>query len=220
MLQALKDANLSPLPSDTRNHFLTELQRMLVGKVDLYHRQQRLSLAYNPTIPTRRLIEFLLATARENGKDGPVAQYLVGAKLQIRFPEISVRNVSYSTADTQLGEPGDFRVGDTAFHVTIAPLPPVFDKCKVNLDEGLRAYVLVPDRTLDAARQNADGIVEGRVGVESVESFVAQNLDELGCFSVQGSRDQMRRLLTTYNERVDLVETDKSMLIELPQVLL
>ena len=220
MLQALGDARLEPMPPKERDGVLTELQRMLVDKVALYHSKQRLSVAYNPTITTRQLIGALLSTARDNGKEGPVAQYLVGAKLQIRFPQSEIRNESYSTADTQLGEFGDFRLGDTAFHVTVAPMPPVFDKCKTNVDQGLQAYLLVPERVLLGARQNADAIVSGRVCVEAVESFVAQNVDELGCFSLTGSRDETRNLLMTYNSRVDSVEADKSMLIEIPQSLI
>jgi hypothetical protein len=44
----------------------------------------------------------------QSGKDGPVAQYLVGAKLALRFPTEKIGNESYSTADVQLNRPGDF----------------------------------------------------------------------------------------------------------------
>ena len=217
MLQALANVGLESISPKERIDALSELQRMLVEKVRLYHSQQRLRVDYSPALTTRHFLEALLSTARENGKEGPVAQYLVGAKLQIRFPQSDIRNVSYSTADTQLGEFGDFRVGDTAFHVTVAPMPPIFDKCKTNVDQGLQAYLLVPERTLLGARQNAESIVSGRVCVESVESFVAQNVDELGFFSMTGSREETRNLIVTYNNRVDSVEADKSMLIDIPQ---
>jgi len=81
-----------------------------------------------------------------------VAQHLVGAKLEFRFPELAIGNESYSTADRQLGRPGDFLIGDVAFHVTVAPMPQLFDKCVVNVKEGYRPLLLVPDRTLSGAR--------------------------------------------------------------------
>ena len=94
------------------------------------------SLAVGLVILERSFVGQILAMARETGKYGPVAQYLVGAKLQLRFPEVVVRNESYSAPDQQTGQPGDFVVGDTAFHVTVAPTTGHFEKCVRNLREG------------------------------------------------------------------------------------
>ena len=121
--------------------------------------------------------------ARETGKVGPVAQHLVGAKLQLRFPTETISNESYSTADDQLGRPGDFFVGSTVFHVTVAPMPPVFDKCIKNLEDGYRVYLLVPERELSGARYNAENKAPGKIAVESIESFVGQNIEELSFFN-------------------------------------
>ena len=117
----------------------------------------------------------------------------------------------------QLGEPGDFYIEDTVFHVTVAPMMPVYDKCKANVDQGLRVYLLVSDRSVIGARQNVEGVVPGRVGAEAIESFVAQNIDELGSFSNTGLRQELLKLFEMYNRRVDIVEIDKSMLIEIPR---
>jgi hypothetical protein len=155
--------------------------------------------------------------ARETGKEGPLAQHLVGAKLELRFPKIAIGNESYSTADDQLGRPGDFCIGDTAFHVTVAPMPALYEKCRKNVDDGFRVYLLVPDRTLSGARQNADLILPGKIAVESIESFVSQNIEELSDFSKQKLAAGFRQLIETYNKRVDVCEIDKSMLIELPK---
>lgn len=57
----------------------------------------------------------LLSAARETGKEGSVAKHLIGAKLEFRFPGVTVSNESYSTADDQLGRKGDFCLGDTFF---------------------------------------------------------------------------------------------------------
>jgi hypothetical protein len=159
----------------------------------------------------------LLSAARDTGKEGPVAQHLVGAKLQLRFPDIAVGNESYSTADEQLGRPGDFYIGDTAFHVTVAPMIGVYEKCKHNLENGYRVFLLVPERAVTGARQNAELMGPGRIAVESIESFVGQNIEELSYFSRDKLKNGFRRLLETYNDRVDAAETDKSMLVEIPR---
>ena len=220
MLEALKASGLQQTAPGERKRVITELQRFLVEKVREFHSQERLKVMYDPARSTWQSIHELLSLARENGKEGPVAQYLVGAKLQLRFPDAEVANRSYSTADDQLGHPGDFLVGDTAFHVTVAPMSAVYERCKSNIEDGLRVYLLVPDRSLVGARQNAESVTPGKIAVESLESFVGQNVEELSTFSKNRLIDGFRRLLETYNQRVNAVENDKSMLIDIPQSLL
>jgi hypothetical protein len=141
---------------------------------------------------------------------------LVGAKLQLRFPKESIENKSYSTADVRLGRAGDFSVGSTAFHVTISPMPMLYERCRRNVVEGLRVYLLVPDTYLAGARQNAEIASPGKIAVESIESFIGQNIEELSQFSSDMLPHQFLRLLEIYNERVNIVEVDKSMLIQIP----
>lgn len=136
MLRALADARLDELVGGERNTILYDLQSLLIEKVREFHGRQRLKVSYDPLKSTRQAVAEILLDAREVGKGGQVAQYLVGAKLQLRFPDDQIGNESYSTADEQLGRPGDFLVGDTAFHVTIAPVSSVFNRCKQNLNDG------------------------------------------------------------------------------------
>ena len=215
--EVMQLASLERFSLEDRNSIITGLQQILVDEIGEYHNRQRRTIVYDPAKSTRQFLDEALSVARDHGKEGPVAQYLVGAKLQLRFPDIEIRNVSFSTADVQSGEPGDFYVGDTVFHVTVAPMLPVFEKCKLNVDQGLRVYLLVTEQSLVGARQNAEGVSPGRIGVESIESFVAQNVDELSSFSFQGLQQEVRGLLVMYNQRVDAVEADKSMLIDIPQ---
>jgi hypothetical protein len=176
--------------------------------------KEKLKFTYNPTKSTYASVVALLEAARQKECYGPVAEYLVGAKLQLRFPETPVRNSSYSTSDDQSGEPGDFRVGATAFHVTVSPLPGVYNKCRGNAEAGLRAYLIVPEHVVVGARQNAQLTAPDMIAVCSLESFVAGNVDELASFDMPAG--QFRRLLELYNERVAEVETDQALLIEIP----
>ena len=216
MLNALASAGLDKLALGERGVILGDLQGFLVEKVREFHGRQRLKVSYDSSKSTRQAIGDLLSNVREAGKGGQVAQYLVGAKLQLRFPEDQIGNESYSTADEQLGRPGDFLVGDTAFHVTVAPMSGVYDRCKQNLNDGYRTFLLVPENSTIGARQNAEATAPGQIAVESIESFVAQNVEELFSFSKNEISRGFRRLLETYNERVDAVEADKSVLVEIP----
>jgi len=75
----------------------------------------------------------------------------------------------------------------------------------------------MPERALAGARQNAELMILGRIAVESIESFVGQNIEELSYITRDKLKHGFRRLLETYNERVDAAETDKSMLVEIPR---
>lgn len=217
MLSALAEARLDQLTQEERVSVLTALQEYLAGRVRDYHNRKRVQFGYNPSQSAWQSVRDILDAAHKTGKDGPVAQYLVGAKLQLRFPDIAVGNESYSTADDQLGRPGDFYIGDTAFHVTATPMPPLYEKCKKNLSDGYRVYLLVPDSILAGTRQNAELAAPGRISVQSIESFVSQNVEELSHFEKDRLAGGFRALLDKYNERVDATELDKSMLIEIPR---
>lgn len=216
LLDGIANSNIEGLPDEERNHILMQFQEFLVARVRDYHDLQRLKISYDPSRTTWQWVCDLLNTARENGKDGPVAQYLVGAKLQLRFPEIEISNESFSTADVQLGRYGDFYVGNTVFHITVSPTPALYDKCKRNLKDGLKVYLLVRDNDVVGTKQNAENIAVGQVFVESIESFVGQNLDEIAAFSNELRMVELKRLLEMYNRRVDSVEMNKSLMIEIP----
>ncbi len=215
-LKRWKICILESYDKDTRNGILQRMQLFLVERVRDYHNRQKLKLTFNPALTTWHIVNNLLALASSEGKAGFVAQHLVGAKLQLRFKDIAISNESASTADMQTNRPGDFLIGTTSFHITVAPMPPVFDKCKHNISQGLKPFLLVPDNKLIGARQNAEQIIEQQIAVESIESFVSQNIDEISVFNKDNLILNIKELISIYNTRVDEVETDKSLMIELP----
>lgn len=177
------------------------------------------TFTFDPTKTSWHLVGEILDRARQTGKEAVVAHHLVGATLQLRYPDIDLQNSSVSTSDVQQGRLGDFLLGGTAFHVTVSPTAGLFENCRANLLEGYRVYVIVPDRSVVGARQNAEGIEPGGISVDSIESFVGGNVDELARFGREGLLEQFRALLLAYNRRVDAIEMDKSMLIEIPTAL-
>lgn len=217
LLSALGTTDLGSLTDDDRDQILMEVsQRFLVGKVEEFHNRERVTFDYDPRSATAAVIKLLLEQARGEGKEGEVAQHLVGAKLQLRFPREHVENESATTADLPTGRSGDFEVGESVFHVTVAPQFGVIQRCDRNVRGGLRPHLIVPQHRLELARQLIDQELPDQVAVLAIESFVAQNVDELGGFTSGGQREQLTALLILYNARADAVETNKSLLIELP----
>jgi hypothetical protein len=216
LLEVLKVLKLNGVSSTVRNKELHVMKEFLVDRVKDFHNRQKIKLIFNPTYSTWHIVHGVLAMAALEGKAGYVAQHLVGAKLQLRFPNIAVSNEGGSTADAPTHRPGDFLIGQTAFHITVAPMQAVFEKCRQNIQKGLRPFLLVPDAKLIGSRQLAEQICERQIEVESIESFVSQNINELSVFSKNNLVESLKELIELYNQRVDEVETDKSLMIELP----
>jgi len=187
---------------------------------DQYFNLQRIEAELDHRKPVKFAINTLLQAARERGGTtaGAVAQHLVGAKLSLRFPDQAISNESYTTADQQTDRVGDFRIGDTAIHVTMSPgWNLISNKCTANLRAGLRSLVLVPEDRTFGARQVVDTAdIGGRVAVISIEDFVGTNVEEMADFAEDAIRDGLRDLLNRYNERVQAVESDPSLQIAIP----
>jgi hypothetical protein len=219
-IELLKSLNIEDFEQEARNLLLMDLQLILVNGIKEFHNSQRINFLFDQKISTRINVQNLLDAAAKDNKAGPVAQHLVGAKLQLRFPEIQISNESTFTADKPTKRQGDFIVGDTVFHVTVSPLISVYQKCKENLDDGLKVYLLVRESRLASARENAYEFAQGRISVQSIETFVSQNIDEISHFENKNLELSFSSLITLYNKRVDASETDKSLMIELPSNLI
>ena len=208
--------SLSKLSTEERGESIHELQAWMTDRVRDYFARQRLEVEVNPIKPSFQTVSDILDAAPV-GKRGAIAQHLVGAKLAIRFPNLTVDNFSHTAADQQLGRPGDFQIGDTAFHVTMAPTSEVVERCRENLRNGYRPCLLVPERRIQAARQLAENVdASADISIVAIESFVGQNIEEMGQFSQNEIAVNFRQLLQTYNERVAAAEPDPSLLVKLP----
>ena len=219
MLDALRTAGFADLEPHDRAVAVDECQRFIVERIREFHSRQRIEFVFDAVQSTRDLIHQILATAKERNQSGQVAQYLVGAKLAVRFPSVDVQNEKYSTADQQTGRQGDFVIRDTAFHVTMAPADSVFERCRRNAEQGYRVFLLVSDEHVQSVRSLAKDRVRCGVAVESIESFVGQNIEEMAGFSKLDLQQMLFELFDMYNKRVDSIEIDKSVLIAIPESL-
>jgi hypothetical protein len=171
----------------------------------------------------RVLVRDVLSQAEERQKNAPgmqfmgaVLQHVVGAKLDCAMGVGHLDHNSFSTSDAQSGRAGDFFIGDVALHITTSPGEGVVQRCQENLDDGFRPIIVTTARGLAAAEVLCENAAIGeRVDVFEVEQFVALNLYELGRFAADGRRVAVNDLVSRYNEIVENVETDPSLMIEI-----
>jgi len=195
-----------------------EQARLLADDHPDANHQTEIAVEVDLTRPAAMFVRDILGAA--GMKASVVAHHLVGATLEILLigSNVDVANQSYTAADELLPRLGNFTVNDTVFHVTMSPTQPVILKCAGNIASRQSPYLLVPEQFVEMSRGLTliQGI-ENQIVVVSIEQFVGQNIDEMTGFSRGQLGTMFRLLLETYNTRVQAVETDPSLLIEIPE---
>jgi hypothetical protein len=147
---------------------------------------------------------------------GAVLQHLVGAKLDCALGRGVVKHNNFATADAPRARAGDFLIGDVAIHVTTSPGEAVIEKCRDNLNDGLRPMLVTLQKGLTVAEVLAGNIgLADRIDIFEIEQFVALNLYELGKFGADGRKTAVTDMVDRYNEIVEEFENDPSLKIEL-----
>jgi hypothetical protein len=153
------------------------------------------------------------AQGRSGGK---VEQHLVGAKLQERYlKKILVPNFPGHAGDLQTKRSGDFDVGRVSYHVTAHPTRDHLRKCKDNAASNRFPVLIVPENKVTDARFYArDEGIESRVTILSLEDFIAHNVIEMSSERDNDLFETMRAIINEYNRRVQEIETDPSLKID------
>jgi len=171
----------------------------------------------------RTVVRDVIAQAEERQKTtsgvyyaGAVLQHLVGAKLDCALGKGKLDHNSFSTADSPGARVGDFFLGDVAIHITTSPGEAVIERCRDNLNDGMRPVLVTTQRGLtvgEGLAQNA-GLAD-RIDIFEIEQFVALNVYKLGKFAADGQKTAVTDIVGRYNEIVEEFETDPSLKIEL-----
>jgi hypothetical protein len=157
-----------------------------------------------------------ILVAAELRSFGVVEWHLVGATLQRRHPEIAIPNNPGHAGDAQTGRSGDFPLKDISYHVTATDGKEATERCQQNIEAGMHAVLLVPRRHLEKARTRADVIgILPRVSILAIEDFITQNIIEMSTSQQQDFFSTLKAIIDEYNRRLELVETDMSLKIEL-----
>lgn len=201
---------------------LDAIERFWIDRVQEFFAAKPFKIRLDASRSLRLVVRDVLAQAEERQKTTPgvyyagaVMQHMVGAKLDCALGAGQFEHNSYSTSDQQSGRKGDFLIGDVAIHVTTSPGEALIERCRDNLNDGLRAIIVTGQRGLTVAEALADNAGLGeRIDVFEVEQFIALNLYEIGKFAQEGRRVAVSDFVTRYNEIIEDVETDPSLKIE------
>ncbi len=146
---------------------------------------------------------------------GAVMQHLVGAKLEILYPDLTINHSGYSVADSPTGRSGDFEIGDCVIHVTTAPSRLLLEKCAENLARGLRPLIISNTAGAAMAETLADEVgITKRVEVLDITQFLVANVLEWTGFDGARRRTTFEDLISRYNEIIAHCETDPSLKID------
>lgn len=208
LLNAVAKTGFSDFAPELRNRIIDEAQAEIAFPLRrLIERPLRVHLN---GLSAEAVITDVLKAAEEKGKSGEVAQYLVGAKLALRFNrEIPVypANKSDRTSHFDLAPRlGDFEIENAVIEVAVG-LPD--DKhlqqiAEIQKKSDAEVWLLSrADRVEIWQRElkKEEGVETKRVVVTSVEAFVGQNITELGEFSAKGKIDRLKALFDLYNTR-------------------
>ena len=208
-------ADLVPLDPGQRDAYLEESIQSLVKMARAWLSRQHFKLNLDRQFSPAAWIHSLLDEARGRS-GGKVEQHLVGAKLVTRHPDLEIPNYPSHAGDVQTGRPGDFFVGSTAYHVTATPSGALVRKCAKNLSIGLHPLLLVPRDQVDKTRHLAeDQDIATRVTVLAIEDFIALNIIEMSRGEQEAFVSTLKSIIDTYNRRLEEVETDMSLKIEI-----
>lgn len=212
---------LNQLHSDGRID-LDVIERFWIDRVHEFFAGKPFKIRMDASRGLRTVVRDVMAQAEHRQRNAPgmqyagaVLQHLVGAKLDCALGLGRLEHNSFSTSDAQLQRVGDFLIGDVAIHVTTAPSEALIERCRENIDSGLRPIIVTNMRGLSIAEGLAENAKLGeRIDVFEIEQFVALNLYELGRFESEGRRTAVMDVVSRYNEIIEEVETDPSLKIE------
>jgi hypothetical protein len=190
----------------------------LIDRLLLYAKTWLLRQNLKLDIDRRQTPSFWINLIVENAKDrsgGVVEQHLVGAKLERRFKEIDIANFPAHAADYQTDRGGDFNISNLVYHVTATPSRNVLQKCVSNIRVGLHPILLIPRNQENKARVLAqDEGIDKELTIISIEDFIAMNIIELATEENKDFFTILREIVNIYNKRLEEVETDLSLRIE------
>ncbi len=185
--------------------------------------RQRFWLEIDLSKRTCYMVDRLLASASKKGRDftGAVAHHLVGAMLEVMYPDLDTRTHGLRTTARQTSRPCDFVINDAMIHVAVGPTGALLAKCQANIELGFRPRILTVEDKIGTARTLAEYIgIEALVWVSGIEDFLSANIDAMASYSKAETRRVFRQLFDTYNSRVAAVEPDPSLLVEIPENLI
>jgi hypothetical protein len=207
-------AVFSGLTEEERKDILLQSINTLLAEIDQWFSRQNLKISFERHHSPLEWVRKILEEAKSKS-GGVVEQHLIGAKLQKRHTELELPNFPGHAADVQTGRSGDFMIGQIVYHVTAAPTPNVIQKCRENIQAGLHPILLVPGDLASKAKDFAEfASLKEALTVIAIEDFVALNIIEIAIDQQVRFIEVLKEIIDIYNERLEEVETDMSLKID------
>ena len=142
---------------------LDTIEAFWIARVHEFFAAKPFKIRLDASRSLRTVVRDVLAQAEDRQKTAPgvyyagaVMQHMVGAKLDCALGKGQFEHNSYSTSDQQSGREGDFFLGDVAIHVTTSPSEALIERCRDNLNNGVRPMLVTGQRGLTLAEGLAD----------------------------------------------------------------
>jgi len=142
---------------------LDAIEAFWIARVHEFFAAKPFKIRLDASRSLRTVVRDVLAQAEDRQKTAPgvyyagaVMQHMVGAKLDCALGKGQFEHNSYSTSDQQSGREGDFFLGDVAIHVTTSPSEALIERCRDNLNNGVRPMLVTGQRGLTLAEGLAD----------------------------------------------------------------
>lgn len=202
------------LSNQQRKTLINELIEKLRNYANDWLKRQNLKLDIDRRQAPSTWMNIILENAKGRS-GGIVEQQLIGAKLERRFKEISIANYPAHAGDKQTERVGDFSISKMVYHITAAPSRQVLQKCSDNLKAGLHPILLIPRNQENKTRILAqDEGIDQSLSIITIEDFIAVNIIELATEEKKDFFSILKEIIDIYNRRLQEVETDLSLLIE------
>jgi len=206
---------LSALDRESRSRAIHESIEILKGEL-----LRTLSVA--PVVLPRSVFRdsgtFVEALLDEvmNRSQGRVEQQLVGAKLQLRFPNTQIEFNPTFAGDGQTSREADFCVGRIRVIVSVAPKGSHFDCAARLAQEGRDVYLVVSEKSLSQTRSSLRARNIRSVTVLTVTDYVSSNMKEIAHERAVTPSEMCQYLVDEYNRRIAM-DYDPSLRVEIPE---
>lgn len=199
---------------ERRREIFEQLLDKLRALANEWLKRQNLKLEIDRRQSPAAWINMILENAKGRS-GGVVEQHLIGAALERRFPGIPVSNHPAHAADKQTERLGDFALESIVYHVTAAPSRNVLQKCSGNLKAGLHPILLIPREQENKTRVLAqdEGVGDAML-IFAIEDFIAVTIIELALEAKKDFFTILKEIIDIYNTRLQTVETDLSLAID------
>lgn len=212
LLRLLRDEGFDRASPGARAALLDKMQALIAERIRALLDSEPLAVRVARR-SARAVVLDLLEQAQKKGHAATVSQYLVGAKLLLKYPEkrdrIAVAGAyegDRKSRDDERQRRGDFDLVTHVFEVTVGPPDDkhIEQMTRTLADPDVEFWLLVREDKLQSwnERVKKEKVDLERVNVVAIEQFIGQNVAEmgLGTETKEGQVQQLNALIGVYNE--------------------